>query len=84
MTDDITKTVRSFIGEHVQDGEPGDDHDIFATGSVSSLFAVQLVMWVERTFGITVHPTDLDIENFRTVNHVVRFVESRRAAAAPA
>jgi acyl carrier protein len=41
-------------------------------------------MWVERTFGITVHPTDLDIENFRTVNHVVRFVESRRAAAAPA
>ncbi|WP_031108464.1 acyl carrier protein [Streptomyces sp. NRRL S-146] len=81
MTDDIVKSVRQFIGEHVQDGELGDDHDIFATGSVSSLFAVQLVMWVERSFGITVHPTDLDIENFRTVNHVVRFVEARRAAA---
>ncbi|MER5513305.1 MULTISPECIES: acyl carrier protein [Streptomyces] len=80
MTDDIAKIVRTFIGEHVRDTELGDDHDIFATGSVSSLFAVQLVMWVERTFDIAVHPTDLDIENFRTVNHVVRFVESRRAA----
>jgi acyl carrier protein len=80
MTDDIAKTVRTFIGDHVQDGELGDDHDIFATGSVSSLFAVQLVMWVERTFAVVVHPADLDIENFRTVNHVVRFVESRRAA----
>ncbi|SDN75739.1 Acyl carrier protein [Streptomyces sp. cf386] len=81
MTDDIAKIVRTFIGEHVRDAELGDDHDIFATGSVSSLFAVQLVMWVERTFGIAVNPTDLDIDNFRTVNHVVRFVESRRAAA---
>ncbi|MFF8290550.1 acyl carrier protein [Streptomyces sp. NPDC016309] len=81
MTDDILTTVRAFIGEHVRDTELVDDHDIFATGSVSSLFAVQLVMWVERTFGITVHPSDLDIENFRTVDHVVRFVESRRAAA---
>ncbi|MFE7558224.1 acyl carrier protein [Kitasatospora sp. NPDC057500] len=82
MTDDIAKTVRTFIGEHVRDAELGDDHDIFATGSASSLFAVQLVMWVERTFAIMVEPADLDIENFRTVNHVVRFVESRRAAAA--
>ncbi|MEV6808868.1 acyl carrier protein [Streptomyces sp. NPDC051132] len=81
MTDDILKTVRSFIGEHVRDAELGDDHDIFATGSVSSLFAVQLVMWVERTFGVTVNPADLDIENFRTVNHIARFVETRRAAA---
>lgn len=80
MTDDLIKTVRSFISEHVRDTELTDDHDIFATGSVSSLFAVQLVMWVERTFGITVQPTDLDIENFRTVNDVVRFVESRQAA----
>ncbi|MFI9644803.1 acyl carrier protein [Streptomyces sp. NPDC052040] len=82
MTEDIVKTVRTFIGEHVRDTELRDDRDIFATGSVSSLFAVQLVMWVERTFGITVHPTDLDIDNFRTVNDVVRFVESRQAAPA--
>ncbi|WP_329148527.1 acyl carrier protein [Streptomyces sp. NBC_01456] len=80
MTDDIVKTVRGFISEHVRDTELTDDHDIFATGSVSSLFAVQLVMWVERTFGVAVQPTDLDIENFRTVNDVARFVVSRQSA----
>jgi acyl carrier protein len=78
MTDDLTATIRAFIGSHVRDTELTDDHDIFATGSVSSLFAVQLVMWVERTFAITVAPADLDIENFRTVKDVVRFVETRR------
>ncbi|MEU9714613.1 acyl carrier protein [Streptomyces sp. NPDC047976] len=81
MSDDLIKTVRGFIAEHVRDTELTDDHDIFATGSVSSLFAVQLVMWVERTFGISVQPADLDIENFRTVNDVVRFVEDRRTTA---
>ncbi|MEV6684105.1 acyl carrier protein [Streptomyces sp. NPDC051130] len=81
MADDLIKTVRGFIAENVRDTELTDDHDIFATGSVSSLFAVQLVMWVERTFGIRVQPADLDIENFRTVNDVVRFVEQRRAVA---
>lgn len=82
MSDDLIKTVRAFIAEHVRDTELTDDHDIFATGSVSSLFAVQLVMWVERTFGITVQPTDLDIDNFRTVNDVVSFIGGRRTASA--
>jgi methoxymalonate biosynthesis acyl carrier protein len=81
MTDDLTTTIRSYIGEHVRDTELTDDHDIFATGSVSSLFAVQLVMWVERTFGVAVASADLDIDNFRTVNDVARFVRSRREQA---
>jgi methoxymalonate biosynthesis acyl carrier protein len=81
MTDDLTSTIRAFIAGHVRDTDLTDDRDIFASGSVSSLFAVQLVMWVERTFKITVQPADLDIENFRTVNDVVRFVQNRRAAA---
>jgi methoxymalonate biosynthesis acyl carrier protein len=81
MTDDLTSTIRSFIGEHVRDTELTDHQDIFATGSVSSLFAVQLVMWVERTFKIAVQSADLDIDNFRTVNDVVSFVRSRQVTA---
>jgi acyl carrier protein len=74
---DHLATVREFVGKHVQGVELADDQDIFATAGVSSLFAVQLVVWVERTFGIGVQPKDLDIDNFRTVEHVARFVAER-------
>jgi len=74
---DHLTTVRAFVGKHVQGIELGDDQDIFATAGVSSLFAVQLVVWVEKTFGISVAPADLDIDNFRTVREVARFVAER-------
>ncbi|AUI61639.1 acyl carrier protein [Amycolatopsis sp. BJA-103] len=82
MTEDRISIIRAFIAQNVRDTELTDDHDIFATSSVSSMFAVQLVMWVERTFGVAVVPADLDIANFRTVNHVAKFVESRLGAVA--
>ena len=78
---DHVSIVREFIRKHVQGVELADDQDIFATAGVSSLFAVQLVVWVERTFGISVRPADLDIDNFRTVHDVARFVSSRALMA---
>ncbi|MFI9379976.1 acyl carrier protein [Kutzneria sp. NPDC052558] len=74
-------TVREFVRRHVQGVELGDDQDIFATAGVSSLFAVQLVVWVEKTFGISVAPAELDIDNFRTVREVARFVGERALMA---
>lgn len=84
MTTDVRSTVREFITAHVRDVDLDDDHDIFETGSVSSLFAVQLVVWVERTFGVEARPADLDMDNFRTVDHITAFVEARLGAAAAA
>jgi acyl carrier protein len=77
MTDRPT-AIRAFIGQHVSD-EITDDQDIFDTTGVSSLFAVQLVMWVQRTYGIDVQPTDLDIDYFRTVLAIDKFIESKLA-----
>ncbi len=57
----------------------GDDDNIFALGYVDSVFAVQLVCFVEERFGIKVIDTDLDIDNFSSVNRIVQFVENKRA-----
>lgn len=77
MTDDFRSTIRAFILEHARGAELDDDQDIFATGGVSSLFAVQLVIWIERSFGISVEAADLNIANFRTIRDVIGFVEAR-------
>lgn len=64
--------ARAFRGHKVQ-----DDEDIFALGFVSSLFAMELVIFVEKTFGITIENEDLDLENFRTVSALAAFIERK-------
>ncbi|HEV2150486.1 MAG TPA: acyl carrier protein [Longimicrobiaceae bacterium] len=81
MEDNKTR-IREFIGRHVRGHELQDDEDIFATGFVNSMFAMQLVQFVEQAFGITVENEDLEIDNFRSVNAIAALVE--RKAAAPA
>lgn len=56
----------------------GYDDDIFQLGFVNSMFALQLVMYIEKEFGIEVSNEDLDIKNFNTVNHIAAFVESKK------
>lgn len=70
----VREQVRKFIGCHVRGHELGDDEDIFASGFVNSMFAMQLVMFVEQTFGVTVEDEDLEIDNFRSVNAIAGLV----------
>ncbi|MFE0047368.1 acyl carrier protein [Streptomyces albireticuli] len=61
------------------------DQDLFAVGGMSSLFAMQLVVHLEKTYGITISGADLMLDNFRTVDAMVRLVHKLggdRAAAA--
>ncbi|HEX2091036.1 MAG TPA: acyl carrier protein [Longimicrobiaceae bacterium] len=74
--------VRDFIGRHIRGHELTDDEDIFASGFVNSMFAMQLVNFVEQTFGIVVENEDLEIDNFRSVNAIAALVERKTAAPA--
>lgn len=73
------EAVREFIGRVLRVPELDGDEDIFASGLANSLFAMQLVQYVELEFGITVESEDLDIENFKTVNSLARFVCTKQA-----
>ena len=50
-----------------------DDH-LFETGIVNSLFAVQLMTFIEKTFAIEIGSDDLDIENFKSIKSTSEFV----------
>jgi methoxymalonate biosynthesis acyl carrier protein len=60
-----------------------DDEDIFELGLVDSLFAIQLVAFVEKEFSITAEPTDLDISNFCSIAALTCFVERKVGEGAP-
>ena len=76
---DVLATVRAFFAEAVDD-VPDPDEDFFAGGTVTSLFALQLIAFVENAFAVEVEAEDLDLANFRTINAVASFVGAKRAA----
>jgi methoxymalonate biosynthesis acyl carrier protein len=75
----VKETVRNFINNSINIDELGDDENLFESGIVNSLFAVQLMTFVERNFGIEIGMEDLDVENFKSVSATAMFVERKSA-----
>lgn len=80
-TEEIKTRTREFVSRFFRGHELGDDEDMFATGYVNSMFAMQLVQFVESTFGITVESEDLELDNFRSLNAITALVQRKLAAA---
>lgn|SRR5262249_22447012 len=71
---DTTVKIKGFLSRFFQMAELKDDDDIFTRGFVNSLFAMQLVVWVEKEFGIEIGDEDLEIENFNTIAAIANLV----------
>ncbi len=71
---EIRETVRGFIVRSVNIPDFKDDDNLFELGIVNSLFAVQLMTFIEVTFALEVGSDDLDIENFKSLNAMTAFV----------
>jgi acyl carrier protein len=82
MTGNETKTrIRSFLSAYLRDTDFGDDRDLFASGLLNSLFAMELVLFVEEDFGIAVENEDLDLVNFCSIDAISRFIARKKGAA---
>jgi acyl carrier protein len=78
----IAETVEGFLVEELAADETGDgldhDEDLLAAELIDSLGIQELVVFLERTYGIKVQDDDLVADNFRSVNAIVKFVEGKR------
>jgi acyl carrier protein len=73
--DTLTRFLSTEAGKQL-----GPDDDYFALGLVNSLFALELVNFVERQFGLVVEVEDLELDHFRTIDRLAGFVLARTAA----
>ena len=71
--------VRSFVSKAL-DVEIGDSDNLFESGLISSLFGIQLITFIERSFSLIVSDDDLVLDNFSSVENISRFVVRKRAA----
>ncbi len=79
MTTENTKAqIRTFLSQYFKNYQLQDDENIFERGFINSMFAMQLVMFVEKEFGIKVGHEDLDFENFKSINAILALIERKK------
>jgi methoxymalonate biosynthesis acyl carrier protein len=74
----VKELLREFLAEASGIPDINDDTELFSTGIVNSLFAIQLMMYIEKTFNIPIAMDDLDFDNFSSINAITNFVESKQ------
>ena len=81
--DDIATDVHQFIIQRFPQAELDHDQDIFELGFINSLFATELVLFVEATFGCEIPDEELTLDNFRSVAAIAGLVQRLFAATSP-
>lgn len=82
MNTEITQTpkatIRNFILDSINIPDLNDDDNLFESGIVNSLFAVQLMTFLEKSFNIEVTMDDLSMDNFESINATSLFVQKKQ------
>jgi len=77
----VADQIRQFIAETILFSEDGfgygDDASFLDEGIIDSTGVVELVLFVEETYGFAVDDDDIVPDNFDTVNNLVRYVQER-------
>ena len=73
----IKEKIRRFLSRFVGDAIFDDADNIFEKGLVNSLFAMQLVVFIENDMGITLENEDLELDNFISINSISALIESK-------
>jgi methoxymalonate biosynthesis acyl carrier protein len=76
--------IRTFFSRFFQHSGLTDSDDIFAGGYVNSLFAMQLIAWLEKEFDVEIGDDDLQLSNFSSVNAIAGLLERKTAELATA
>jgi acyl carrier protein len=65
-----------FVGKLGLD-VPSRETDLFETGALDSMAFVELLALLEEEFGVRVTLDDIELDAFRTIERIARFVAAR-------
>ena len=74
MSGTVQEQVLGFIHGRYPDAQISESDDIFQLGFINSLFAMELVMFIEKQFDLTIPGDQLRIDNFRTASAMSELV----------
>lgn len=77
----VTESVREFILGTFPSARKrplGNDDPLLENGILDSLGVLDIVGFIESEFGITAEDDELVPENFRTIQHIANYVQSKQ------
>jgi len=78
-----TLEIKEKLKKYVQDtaftelDKIEDNTLLFEEGILDSMGLISLITFLEETFNIKINDTDLELENFKSIEAMTGFVESR-------
>lgn len=75
------QNIHDFVLKRFPGVALDDDVDIFTLGFVNSLFAMELVMFLEQEFDLKIPNEEMRLDSFRTVTGMTELVARVRSGA---
>ena len=73
--------IRQVFRDKLKLDVPSVDTDLFETAVLDSMVFVDLLLHLEREFGVTVALEDIEFDHFRSIERIAEFVANRVARA---
>ncbi|MDF2803380.1 MAG: acyl carrier protein [Anaerocolumna sp.] len=73
----VKDKIKVFLSKFMNVNEIEDTDNFFERGLVNSLFAMNLVTFVESEFDVSIDNTELDLENFKDINSISALIEKK-------
>lgn len=82
---EIKNTLKNYIVTEIMHekemGVLGDDTALIEDGIIDSMGLIELVLFIEKQFGVAVAEEEMDIDNFKSVNALADFIQGKMTAA---
>lgn len=79
MKEKIKEYIEKELIEEKEEINLSFEDDILSNGLIDSMEAMQLITFLENSFGINIPPEDMVIENFITINAIGNYIESQKS-----
>ena len=80
VTDSLQAELTTLFTKRLGVEVPSPDTDLLATGRLDSVGFVELLVQLEKRFGLRVELDDVEVEHFRSPAAIAAFIADRRAA----
>jgi acyl carrier protein len=84
MTERFTAAVREFISENFlfrADAELDNDQSLLESGVIDSTGVLEVIAFLEQTYGISVADEEIIPENLDSINNMTRYLAAKLPAA---
>lgn len=72
----ITEKILVFLSKYFNVNEIEEDTNFIEEGLVNSLFFMQLILFIEEEFDLSITNNNIEIGNFSSIKNIVNFIEN--------